>query len=50
MRRAPNPNVKLGRQSYHNSLEREDNPHPPGTDNYRAWDRGWRKEWRANQL
>ena len=50
MRKAPNPRVKLGRQEYHNSKEREDNQFPKGSDDYKAWDRGWMKEHRANQL
>lgn len=50
MRKPPSPYVKLGRQEYHNSKEREDNPFPPGTDSHKAWDRGWRKEHRLNSL
>ena len=50
MRKGPNPRVKLGRFDYHNSKEREDNPFPPGSDDFKAWDRGWMKEHKANQI
>lgn len=49
MRKAPNNNVKLGRESYRNSKERHDNPHQPGSADYKAWDRGWNAERRENE-
>lgn len=50
MRKPPNPRVKLGRSDYPNSKEREDNPFPKGSPDFKAWDRGWYAEWKANQL
>ncbi len=44
MRKPPNPAVKLGREEYHNSKDRTDNPFPKGSENHKAWDRGWMKE------
>jgi len=41
MRKGPNPVVKTGRSDYHNSKERDENPWPAGSDNRKAWDRGW---------
>lgn len=49
MRKGPNPAVKLGRSDYHNSKDRQDNPYPKGTDNHKAWDRGWYKEYKSNE-
>lgn len=50
MRKGPNPVVRVGRQAYQNSLELEDNPHPKGSEDHRAWARGWRAEKRSNLL
>lgn len=50
MRKGPNPAVKLGRSDYHNSKELADNPYDRGTENWKAWRRGWMKEDKANSL
>lgn len=48
-RRKPiNPAVKQGRFDYQHSKERDDNPYDRGTDNHKAWDRGWMAERREN--
>jgi len=49
MRKGPNPRVKLGRESYCNSKERDENPFPKGSGDHKAWDRGWMAERRENE-
>ena len=49
MKKRPNPNLKLGRESYRNNKERGENPHTKGSEDFKAWDRGWCAEWRDNQ-